>query len=114
MCDEILQPIQEPIIQRNEAFVYAIVADINGYVPTHNNRYCQPLSGDPQQDLAGNRTKRIFEDRVGSLVGRHTGPFKLQTYRRDTGELMFDMSVLIYVEGEHWGGFRIGYRITCD
>jgi len=44
-------------------------------------------------------------------VGRHTQPRKLQTYRRDTGELMFDMSVPIYVNGRHWGGFRIGYRI---
>ena len=62
--------------------------------------------------LAGNRTKRLFEDRVGSLVGRHTEPYKLQTYRRDTGELMFDMSSPIYVHNRHWGGLRIGYRIS--
>jgi methyl-accepting chemotaxis protein len=36
--------------------------------------------------------------------------FLLQTYRRDTGELMHDISAPIYVKGRHWGGFRIGYR----
>jgi methyl-accepting chemotaxis protein len=34
----------------------------------------------------------------------------LQTYRRDTGEIMHDLSVPIYVNGKHWGGFRLGYR----
>lgn len=33
----------------------------------------------------------------------------LQTYRRDTGEIMHDLSVPVYVNGKHWGGFRIGY-----
>jgi methyl-accepting chemotaxis protein len=34
----------------------------------------------------------------------------LQTYKRDTGEVMHDLSAPIYVNGKHWGGFRIGYR----
>jgi len=34
----------------------------------------------------------------------------VQTYKRDTGEVMHDLSVPIYVDGKHWGGFRIGYR----
>jgi len=36
----------------------------------------------------------------------------LQTYKRDTGEVMHDLSVPIYVRGRHWGGFRVGYRST--
>jgi methyl-accepting chemotaxis protein len=34
----------------------------------------------------------------------------LQTYKRDTGEIMHDLSVPIYVQGIHWGGFRMGYQ----
>lgn len=111
LCDQVLPPIQEAVLQNNPRFIYAITADFNGYVPTHNDKFCQPLTGDKDKDLTGNRTKRIFDDRVGSLVGRHSDPFKLQIYRRDTGELMFDMSVPIHVFDQHWGGFRIGYRI---
>jgi len=32
-------------------------------------------------------------------------------YRRDTGQIMFDLSVPIHVDGRHWGGFRIGYPL---
>ena len=32
----------------------------------------------------------------------------LQTYKRDTGEILHDLSVPIMVNGRHWGGFRIG------
>ena len=63
-------------------------------------------------DLVGNRTKRIFGDRVGRSVGAHTDPFRLQVYRRDTGEIMFDLSVPILVNGRHWGGFRSATRST--
>ena len=37
----------------------------------HNDKFCQPLTGDYDRDLAGNRTKRIYADRVGQQVGRH-------------------------------------------
>lgn len=112
LSDRLFPPVQERVLNGHPAFVYAIGADYNGYVPTHNDRFSQPLTGDYETDLVGNRTKRIYSDRVGQQVGRHTEPGRLQTYRRDTGELMFDMSAPIHVNGRHWGGFRIGYRIA--
>lgn len=112
LTDTILPSIQEAILNSSVQSVYAITTDNCGYVPTHNNQFCQPLTGDYQQDLAGNRTKRIYEDRVGITCGTHYEPFKLQTYRRDTGELMFDVSAPITILGEHWGGFRLGYRLS--
>ena len=63
-----------------------------------------------EYDNAGNRTKRIFSDPVGKRCGSHEQPFLLQTYRRDTGEVLHDISAPIYVKGRHWGGFRIGYK----
>ena len=110
VLDEILPGIQEPILDGFAAVAYAITADNNGYVPTHNRRFCQPLTGDEKVDLLGNRTKRVFDDPVGKRVGAHQLPFLLQTYRRDTGEIMHDVSAPIFVNGRHWGGFRIGYR----
>ena len=110
LCDKLLPAIQEPLIERNKEITYAIGCDTGGYVPTHNNRFCQPLSGDEQKDFVANRTKRIFADPVGKRCGSHEIPFLLQTYRRDTGEIMHDISAPIYVKGRHWGGFRIGYR----
>ena len=61
-------------------------------------------------DLVRSRSKRLFNDRTGIRCGTHTENMLLQTYRRDTGEIMHDLSVPIYVNGKHWGGFRLGYR----
>ena len=61
-------------------------------------------------DLARSRSKRIFGDRTGQRCGQNQRPYLLQTYQRDTGEVMHDLSVPIVVSGRHWGAFRIGYR----
>ena len=108
--DQALPAIQEPILDGNSAILYAGAVDVKGYFPTHNKRYSKPLTGVYEADLVGNRTKRIFNDRTGSRCGSHTQAFLLQTYKRDTGEILHDLSVPIYVNGRHWGGFRIGYK----
>jgi len=108
--DQVLPAIQDPILELNPEVAYAGAVDNNGYFPTHNRRYAKPLTGDYQVDLVNNRTKRIFSDRTGSRCGSNTEPFLLQTYKRDTGEVMHDVSVPIYVNGRHWGGFRMGYK----
>jgi methyl-accepting chemotaxis protein len=109
-CDKLLPGIQEPVLDGNKEAAYSIACDRRGYVPTHNNRFCQPLTGDEKKDFVGNRTKRVFGDPVGKRCGDHELPFLLQTYRRDTGEIMHDISAPVYVKGRHWGGVRIGYR----
>jgi methyl-accepting chemotaxis protein len=106
--DRVLPAIQEPML--SESFIiFAGAVDNNGYFPTHNNRYSQPLSGDYNKDLVNNRTKRIFDDPTGIRCGSHEKPFLIQTYKRDTGEIVHDLSIPIYVCGKRWGGFRVGY-----
>lgn len=107
--DRVLPPVQEPFLNDHPEVQYAIATDRNGFVPTHNQRYCQPLTGDPAKDLVGNRTKRIFDDSTGARCGAHTETVLIQTYKRDTGEIMHDLSVPVLVRGRHWGGFRVGY-----
>lgn len=110
LTDKVLPSLQERILETYKEVVYAIACDVNGYVPTHNNRYSKPLTGDEKVDFANNRTKRIFNDPVGKKCGAHEQAYLLQTYRRDTGEILHDISAPVYVMGRHWGGFRIGYR----
>jgi len=110
LCDQLLPQIQEPLVNQNPEMVYAITCDRRGYVPTHNKRFSQPLTGNEQVDFINNRTKRIFDDPVGRRCGDHEKAFLLQTYRRDTGEIMHDISAPVYVQGRHWGGVRIGYK----
>ena len=113
-ADQVLPAIQEPLLTRDPALVYAIAITPDGYVPTHNNVFNQPLTGDPAVDHIHSRSKRIFNDRTGARCGSHERNLLLQTYSRDTGELMHDLSVPIHVRGRHWGGVRLGYRPRPD
>jgi methyl-accepting chemotaxis protein len=108
--DQVLPAIQEPLLPRHEGLVFAIACTQQGYVPTHNTVFCQALTGDTQVDTLQNRTKRKFADRTGIRCGSHQQPVLLQTYTRDTGELMHDLSVPIMLKGRHWGGLRLGYK----
>ncbi|WP_339523543.1 methyl-accepting chemotaxis protein [Pseudomonas sp. EL_65y_Pfl2_R96] len=108
--DQVLPAIQEPLLPRHEGLVFAIACTQQGYVPTHNTVFSQPLTGDVQVDTLQNRTKRKFADRTGVRCGSHQQAVLLQTYTRDTGELMHDLSVPIMLKGRHWGGLRLGYK----
>lgn len=110
--DRALPVLQESILAELPQLIYAGAVDNNGYFPTHNRKFSHALTGNYDTDLINNRTKRIFNDRTGSRCGSNIKPFLLQTYKRDTGEVMHDLSVPIFVLGRHWGGFRIGYRST--
>ncbi|MCO7544050.1 methyl-accepting chemotaxis protein [Pseudomonas nitrititolerans] len=109
-ADQVLPAIQEPLLTQHEALVYAIATTPEGYVPTHNRAFSAPPTGDPQVDRVKSRSKRLFNDRTGGRCGSHERRLLLQTYSRDTGELMHDLSVPIMVRGRHWGGLRLGYR----
>ncbi len=108
--DEVLPRIQEPLLTRHEGVVFAIACTPEGYVPTHNQAFAKAPTGDRQLDMVHSRSKRLFTDRTGIRCGSHQQPLLMQTYTRDTGELMHDLSVPIYIHGRHWGGLRLGYR----
>jgi methyl-accepting chemotaxis protein len=108
--DDVLPAIQEPILSRHDGLVFVIACTPQGYVPTHNKAFSQPLTGDVAVDTVKSRSKRKFDDRTGIRCGSHQQAVLLQTYTRDTGELMHDLSVPIMVKGRHWGGLRLGYK----
>ena len=108
--DKAILPFEDEFL-KDESVVFAVAVDRNGYLPTHNTRYQQPITGDKNKDLVGNRTKRIFNDEVGLAAAENTDPLLKQVYHRDTGVTMWDVSAPIRVKGKHWGGFRIGFSL---
>lgn len=103
------QPLYDQLLRDIEGAAFALCVDENGYAPTHNSRFSQPLTGDPKKDLSGSRDKRIFNDPTGSRAARNTREVLLQTYLRDTGEILCDLSMPIFVGGKHWGALRLGF-----
>src|SRR6266540_3285351 len=108
--DGAIQGIEDEYL-KDEQVVFAVLVDRNGYLPTHNTSYTQPLTGDSVKDKVGNRTKRLFKDEVGSKAAKNDQPLQKQEYNRDTGEIMWDISAPVVVKGRHWGGFRIGFSM---
>lgn len=90
--------------------VYAVGVDVNGFLTAHNTKFSNPMTGDYQTDLVGNRTRRKFEAPTELRAARNTQPMLLQTYVRDTGEVLCDIAMPIMVGGQHWGNVRVG----CD
>jgi methyl-accepting chemotaxis protein len=106
--DQTFPDIVDTLMKENgQTLFYAVAMHSSGYISTHNAR--APLSGNYEKDLFANRSKRIFTD-SGVRGANHEKRVLLQTYRRENGDVMHDISIPIYVKGRHWGGFRIGYK----
>jgi len=114
--DRMLPPIQEAALKLSDRVVFCAAVDVNGYLPTHNNKFSKPQRPEnPEWNTANSRNRRIFNDRVGLAAGQNTNDFLLQAYRRDMGNgtfaLMKDVSAPIFVNGRHWGGVRLAYSV---
>ena len=109
--DETIQHLEDEFLENDSQVVFAVLVDRNGYLPTHNSKYSLTLTGDREKDKLGNRTKRIFDDKVGLTAAQNVKEVLVQVYYRDTGEKIWDISVPVYVRGKHWGAFRIGYTM---
>lgn len=107
--DEAMQEPLDRYLKKDKRLKFVVIVDQNGYLPTHNSRYSIPLTGNSQVDVVQNRTKRIFNDRTGLAAARNVRDYLLQKYYRDTGETMYDLSVPIFVNDQHWGSIRFGY-----
>ncbi len=107
--DRALRPLLEEFLAGHAGVAYAIAVNREGYCPTHNLRYSKEPTGNYQLDLAQSRSKRIFNDHVGLRSASHDGKVLLQTYRRDTGEILHDLSVPLFVNRRRWGAIRLGY-----
>jgi methyl-accepting chemotaxis protein len=112
--DRVLPAVQEQVLASSSKIVFCAAVDRNGYLPTHNVKFSKPQGNDPVWNAANCRNRRLFNDRTGLAAGRNERRFLLQTYRRDMGGgnfvIMKDLSAPIWVQGRHWGGFRIGYQ----
>jgi len=103
-----VQPVAEAALARLKGGVYCLMVDSKGYAAIHNLKYSNPLTGDYQKDLVGNRTRRIWDDPTGQRAAKNMQPLLLQTYARDTGEILSEINLPIMVNGRHWGGLRVG------
>jgi len=101
---------EDKALARSPLLQYAIVTDVNGYVPAHNSRFAQALTGNMSQDYINNRTKRMLGDLTSFAAAHSEARYLMQRTRLETGDAIYEISVPIMVRGKHWGCARIGYR----
>lgn len=119
ICESILGEIQERILKSDSRIKYAIwIYKIDWYVPVHNKQYSQPQK-DPSNETnviwnkANSRNKLKFSDKVWLASGRNsTQHLQIKVYIRDLWAKkipMIDASFPVYINGQHWGGFRVWF-----
>jgi methyl-accepting chemotaxis protein len=68
-----LQRAMEQVKASDPILRIAAVLDLNLYMPIHHPEYCRDWTGDPKQDIAGNRAKRFFYDKWSTTEGARVG-----------------------------------------
>ena len=107
-----LQRIYDNTVGKLNGCLYALAVDDRGYAPAHNSKFSNAPSGNPAIDTGACRHKRIFDDPVGRKLAANTRQSLFQTYVRDTGEVINDLSIPVMINGRHWGAVRVGFDST--
>lgn len=108
--EQIIRPIFDKVTADNPMLAMACAFDVNGYLPAHNSKISQPMTGNFEKDNALSRHRRLYNaTRAERRRAEQTSPFLLLTFIRDTGEIMNSISIPMYVNGQHWGNFCTGF-----
>jgi methyl-accepting chemotaxis protein len=136
--DRELCEIVDRYTDQHPEFSALCVMDLNAFHIAHYRLLRAPITGNPVVDRANNRVKRIFEshtaircarigldgaeqipsrsgrrvfETAGISLARRPGPrpYMVQSYARDTGEVFNDLSIALYVKGQHYGALSIAY-----
>jgi methyl-accepting chemotaxis protein len=104
-----IQPLYDELARTAAGGKFSLAVDNRGYGPTHNSWYSKPMTGERSVDLVNSRDQRLFNDPAGLRAAQNTERFLLQNYVRDTGEIMTELDVPIFISGRHWGNLRLGF-----
>lgn len=106
-----LQDLTDRSKERFDGTIYSLLVDANGYIPVHHKATSQPITGDRDKDLLYSRDQRFYNsNETEQRRASHTERFLLQTYIRDTGEILNDLSIPVYVNGKHRGAVVMGFN----
>ena len=73
LVDLTLQEAFDKVLEQEPRLTFALILDLNSYAPSHNKIFTKDWTGQPDQDLAGNRAKRFFTDNQVLVRGARHG-----------------------------------------
>ncbi|HEY8346274.1 MAG TPA: methyl-accepting chemotaxis protein, partial [Symbiobacteriaceae bacterium] len=132
LVDEEIQKLLDEVKRKEPRINTCTAMDLDGYIPIHPSEFCKDWTGIREVDLVHNRTKKIYlgaslraarmglpqaaklperatrEDFIRAGCDLRETPekareFLVQTYARDTGEVVILLSVPLFIKGHRWG-----------
>ncbi|MFZ5816372.1 MAG: methyl-accepting chemotaxis protein [Bacillota bacterium] len=136
------QKIDLPLMEIADRYIhegnlhFCALVDLNAFVIAHGRNSAQDWTGNYEQDLRGNRIKRIFTQDANNRYGARVGlppalqdkpligpaeharlpgperirPFLLQAYAQDSGAVVLSLNMPLFVQGRRWATVRIAYQ----
>ncbi|HUW38172.1 MAG TPA: methyl-accepting chemotaxis protein [Rhodocyclaceae bacterium] len=102
-----LQSIYDEALEQIAGTVACMACDLNGYLPAHNKKFSLPPGDDLKYNIVHSRSKRILDDEGTKLALKTRAGHRLQTFIRDTGDVLSELVVPLSVKGKQWGVFRV-------
>ncbi|MBU2863347.1 hypothetical protein KO489_05785 [Reinekea forsetii] len=108
---EVCQAEIDRWFDEHEETAYCLFVTKEGYLALHHSPFSNPMTGDYDVDLLKSRHMRIYDaNETEKRRATHQEPFLLQTYLRDNGDVLFELSAPLYVKGQHFGGLVWGVQ----
>lgn len=99
------------ILKKIPQLIYSVPVTKKGYLPVHHSELSREMTGNADSDLKYSRHMRVyFGTQAEKKRAQNKKPVLLQTLLRDTGEVFNDISIPIFVKGQHWGAIISGIR----
>ena len=92
-----------------------VCADINGFMPTHIDRFCKKPTGDLEHDTRFCRNGRILMDEADKAALQSEAPYRLSVFRQPTEVGGYSVVRSVYVplriNGQRWGDLKFAYSL---
>lgn len=110
--DTWIQNIEDQFLFDNDV-EFAVLIDINGYVPTHNSKYSKPQTNNYAKDVIYSRSKRNFSayEGINKILAYSGNDTIRELYHRDTGEIIWNIGAPVRLYDNKWGSFLIGVNL---
>lgn len=110
------QPVLEQTrAQRPEAILSVVCSSRTGFLPTHLKQYSQAPNGDLAHDTKYCRNGRQLFDGIDIPAKASEEDYFMAVYRHEgdgqTYNIVRNVYVPLYINGERWGDFEIAYVI---
>lgn len=108
-----IQGIEDQFLLDTEV-EFAVLMDKNGYVPIHNKKYSQPPTNNYARDVIYSRSQRNFSayEGIKKILDYNGDSAHKELYKRDTGEILWNIGAPVRLYGKQWGSFIIGVNLV--